>query len=99
MSARRIAPAKRATMAPGERIIVFPAHARLALIEDVARNMAIQKAEQAERYLADLAKAHAAGLRRRGVPDKAAEEDAQRFAGAVRATLWRLVLLNGGRAS
>lgn len=84
---------RRPRLAP---VIPFPAQARRGYIGAIAANMLSTAPEFAEDYLLDRIQFHRYALARKRVEPAMIEEDCNRFEAAIRAELWRLVMVEGG---
>src|SRR5947209_2409485 len=82
------------TPAPkGAQVIPFPAASRISLVQRIAARMANLSRKSAEGHLRRQLTIQAETMRRRGVDEHEIEREMRALQGAVRAALWRCVLL------
>jgi hypothetical protein len=77
-------------------IVAFPLTCRIGSIRRLARMMASYSPEGAECALATPLRQQYAALLRRGIAPEVAAREVRSFELAMRAQLWRLVLLRDG---
>jgi len=79
-------------------VVPFPQVRRRRFITKTAERLASVAPKTAEKLLATTLKQQAASMSRRGVPADLVERECRALQSAIRAELWRTVLVPDGRA-
>ncbi|WP_051373174.1 MULTISPECIES: DUF6074 family protein [unclassified Afipia] len=79
-------------------VIPFPVFRRQAFIDRQAQRAAQLNSDAGERYIAHQIEVQAAAMRRKGIGEDLITRESKCLEGAIRASLWRLVITPGGAA-
>ncbi len=74
-------------------VSAFPPARRRDLVAEIAAGMAARPPEEAERYVKQQIRRQARALRRKQVSEQEIEREARHMESAVRAELWRQVII------
>jgi hypothetical protein len=89
----RVAATNHASRRKRAKIVPFPLARQRPLIKSLAQRIAAQLPARGEKFLQSELRRRIDALHRRGLSDLAVEREVRAFESAVRAELWRMVLM------